>query len=71
MGGLLEPLFTTRESMGNYWQRATLPPEVISAKAPFQLIFRASVGQGSMGDIAIDDIVLSSSCQSVLLSFDT
>ncbi|XP_030849918.1 MAM and LDL-receptor class A domain-containing protein 1-like [Strongylocentrotus purpuratus] len=49
-------LFTITGDIGKEWNVARVP---IDLSEDFQLVFSASVGDGNLGDIALDDILLS------------
>ncbi|XP_070174121.1 MAM and LDL-receptor class A domain-containing protein 1-like [Littorina saxatilis] len=50
------PLWNRSGNQGNEWNKASV--EMDASPVPFQLLFEGTVGQGTAGDIAIDDIEL-------------
>lgn len=59
IGGEEKILFQKQGEVGNYWERADL---VIKDTNAFQIIIEAIVGNGALGDIAIDDISFNRGC---------
>ena len=55
-GGNKQRLFMLSGYQGNTWSQAQV--QIISDSRPFQLIFVAHRGDGSKGNIAIDDVML-------------
>ena len=58
--GDLHPFWGISGSKGDYYHREEI--NIFNAK-PIQIVIEATVGNGSLGDIGIDDISFSSSCQ--------
>ncbi|CAL4063834.1 unnamed protein product, partial [Meganyctiphanes norvegica] len=50
-------------SQGNYWQQVRIEAYQIPEDKIFKFIVEASVGEDELGDIAIDDIIISPSCR--------
>ncbi|CAF1538469.1 unnamed protein product, partial [Adineta steineri] len=60
-GQLNKPVWTRSRNQGNLWlkgQYAIFPP----ANTKYQIVFEGIVGQFHLGDIALDDIVVYTSC---------
>ena len=57
-GNLVRKFYRNLE-VGNFWVSTRVP---IYSTSPFQVVIEATVGDGSMGDIAMDDISFSPEC---------
>ena len=62
IGGEEIPLFSQFDEVGNFWQRTHVEIPITDTR-PFQLIVEAVVGNGPLGNIAIDDTSFTSGCR--------
>lgn len=60
--GLVPVLNLTGES-GNYWLKQTVSINLFPQNEAFQLILEGRLGEGELGDIAVDDFVFSPGCK--------
>ena len=51
--------FIFRSDQGTIWKRATIS---LSSDKPFEIVIEGFVGDGYRGDIALDDLSLTSNC---------
>lgn len=60
-------MWRVRGDSGNFWLKQSVSPDKLPQEQPFQLIIEGRVYDDEQGDLAIDDIVLSSDCRCVRL----
>ncbi|KAJ8050665.1 MAM and LDL-receptor class A domain-containing protein 2 [Holothuria leucospilota] len=63
ISGPLELLWSRRGNLGDFYERADIVLANSADYDIFQIIVEATVGDGNQGDIAIDDISFTDSCQ--------
>jgi hypothetical protein len=59
IGGIETLLFYRNREQGNYWERLE---RQINETNPFQIVIEGVVGNGNLGDLAIDDLTFTPGC---------